>query len=694
MFKEIRKLIAAGLCAACAAAPLARPIYALAAGVVAEGSSEEASGTEEKNSLAPLALEARDVSYDSVTISWGAAENAAEYELQQSEDKENYTPVATVPAGGGLSASVADLYTGRTYYFRVVMTDGEGKATSGKALKVKPTLAAPSFKKLSPSASDRVDISWSQTDGADFYRVYRSASKSGGYKSVKTVYGTSYTDKVAGGRTYYYKIMPLRYNPDGKKTRGKCSAVKSVKVIIGTPSIASVDSIADENGDSLIVSWNPVQDAERYKVYRSTSRTSGYKCVAKLDGAVLSWTDTDVKPGKKYYYKVSAGTTASGKMAYGSKSVSASRWTVSKAPKDISISQDGAGGVTLQWSPSEAADYYQVYRAMADGDYVLLKDRVGSCSYTDVGLSDGETYSYRVSAVHGTLESPPGPEAAVKVGAIRVNTRTLFMGAGMTAVLTAETELDGTLSWTSEDDGVANVSDDGTVTAIAPGKTHIRAEVGGVSTNVEVNVTDCALNGIDVSKWQQDIDWARVRESGIDFAMLRLAHGAAKDVKFEDNYEGAVSEGIAVGVYCYSCAKTVKDGIKEAEDLIAALDGRELAYPVALDLEDDLQLKNMNTSERTDMILEYKRIVEEAGYDFVVYANINWLTNYIDRARMEEEGVDIWIARYRKQSLGYGYEGGGNVRIWQYSNTGQVDGIMDSNGRYIDVDLDVCYDGY
>ena len=124
------------------------------------------------------------------------------------------------------------------------------------------------------------------------------------------------------------------------------------------------------------------------------------------------------------------------------------------------------------------------------------------------------------------------------------------------------------------------------------------------------------------------------------------------------------------------------------------LDNKELTYPIALDLEDNAQLKNMNKDQRTKLILEYKKIVEDAGYDFFVYANLNWLTNYIDQKKLEENDVNIWIARYCSQSLGHRYTGGGTVQMWQYSSTGQIDGILDAYGRYINVDLDVCYGEY
>ena len=252
----------------------------------------------------------------------------------------------------------------------------------------------------------------------------------------------------------------------------------------------------------------------------------------------------------------------------------------------------------------------------------------------------------------------------------------------------------GKIGFVSENPAVATVNAEGEVTGVAAGKTQIQVTVGVVSTSVAVTVTDCPVNGIDVSKWQQDIDWKTVKASGIKFAMLRLAHGSSKDIQFENFYSGATEQGIPVGIYCYSTAKSVAEGKKEAENLLEMLDGKELTYPIALDLEDNAQLKNMNKAQRTKLILEYKKIVEDAGYDFIVYANLNWLTNYIDQKKLEENNVDIWIARYCSQSLGHRYTGGGTVQMWQYSSTGQIDGILDAYGRYINVELDVCYGEY
>lgn len=551
-------------------------------------------------------------------------------------------------------------------------------------------LTAPEITQLATVSGSQISVAWTAVEGADFYRVYRSATQTGGYKRVKTVYGTSLQSAATLGETYYYKVRALHRNADGKAVLGPCSAPQMVKVILDAPVISSVST--SEN-NSLTVDWNPVEQAEGYAIYRRTAEDKSYTRVRFTKK--LSWKDETVEPGIKYYYKVRAYKTISEKKNFSKYSASKAKWTASAAPADVVVTQDGSGTVSLQWTASRAASSYRLYRAVGEnGTYEKIATGIKTCSYTDAGLAMGETYSYQIVAIHGSLISDPCPEVAVRIGKIKVNTRTLFLGMGESRALTAASELEGTFDWSSADPSIATVDENGTVTGVAQGTTQIFVSLDGVTVSVDVVVTDSELNGIDVSKWQQAIDWKTVKASGIKFAMLRLAHGTSKDIQFETYYTGAKKQKIPVGIYCYTLAKSVDEGIEEANTLLELLDGKELDYPIALDLESDNQIKNMSKAQRTQLILEYKQIVEEAGYQFVVYANLNWLNNYIDRTKLEKNKVDIWIARYRSQSLGYGYEGGGNVRMWQYSSTGKVDGILDAFGRYINVDLDVCYDGY
>lgn len=715
MNRYIRKMLTAGLGAALVTVCVpAQPVSAASAGETAETELTGTNGTETKaaeaketeakaaetktaeakttEAQATSALTAESVGYDSVTLTWEPADRAVKYALQQSADGKKYTTVATRKAGQTLSFTAEGLYTAHTYYYRLVTKNADGTKSLSARLQVKPKLSAPAVTKLEAVAYNRIQIEWTEVEGADFYRLYRSATKTGGYKRVKTLHTTSYTNKVSTGETYFYKIMPMHYNPDGTKVKGACSSPQSVSATLQTPVIADV---TNTENNSLTVSWSSVAEADGYVIYRSLTKLGTYEPVGETGKDAVAWTDTTVEAGTQYYYKLGTVKTINGEKTYSEMSAVKTKWTLSDVPADVVVSQDGEGTVSLSWTPSKAASSYRIYRAVGtSGKYTRIATKVTTSSYTDSGLTMGETYSYRIEAVHGSLVSEKSEAVSVKIGKIKVNTRTLFLGPGTTGTLSATSELPGEVTWSSADPSVASVSADGTVTGVASGKTQIFASVDTVTTSVNVTVTDCQLNGIDVSKWQQAIDWKTVKASGIKFAMLRLAHGTSKDIQFEAYYTGAKEQGIPVGIYCYTLAKSVDEGIKEANTLLEMLDGKALEYPIALDLESENQIKNMNKAARTELILAYKRIIEEAGYQFVVYANLNWLNNYIDQTKLEEENVDIWIARYCSQSLGHRYEGGGNVRMWQYSSTGQIDGILDAYGRYINVDLDVCYGGY
>lgn len=633
-------------------------------------------------------LETVSAAYDSVTLGWTPVEGATSYKLQRSTNQKTAKTLARIKAGNTLQYTAGELYSAKKYYFRVIATCQNGETKTSEWYMVKPMMDVPATVSLEHLGFGQIQMSWATVAGAGEYRIYRSATETGGYKRLADVTTAAYTDTVETGATYYYKVVGIRVNPSGKRVRGTVSPAYKIEVASDIPQILS----ATGTTYSMTIQWGSVDHADEYVVYRSTKKGSGYKQVTSTTNT--TWTDSGVTAGTRYYYKVAVGHKIDGTMKYGTRSAAMTAWTAPPAPEGLTATQS-AGGIDLKWTASQGAKTYKVYRAVAkSSSYTLLADNVKKAAYTDTVITAGEDYSYYVVAVRDTLTGGRSASAAVHIDEIKVNTRTLFLGPGVTAVLEEQSALPGTVGFQSEDPSIAAVDANGTVTGIAPGKTQIQVTVGVVSTSVAVTVTDCPINGIDVSKWQQAIDWKTVKASGIKFAMLRLAHGTSKDIQFENYYAGATEQGIPVGIYCYTTAKSVAEGKKEAQNLLEMLDGKELTYPIALDLEDNLQIKNMNKEQRTKLVLEYKKIIEDAGYQFIVYANLNWLNNYIDQTQLEDNDVDIWIARYCSQSLGHRYTGGGNVQLWQYSSTGQIDGILDAYGRYINVDLDVCYGEY
>lgn len=189
--------------------------------------------------------------------------------------------------------------------------------------------------------------------------------------------------------------------------------------------------------------------------------------------------------------------------------------------------------------------------------------------------------------------------------------------------------------------------------------------------------------GIDVSKWQGDINWSKVKNSGIDFAMIREGFGWGDnqtDLKFEQNYENAKKAGVAVGAYHYSYAKTTQDAVKEAEFCHSNLKGKKFEYPIAYDME-ETAVAALGREKVSEIAKAFCEKMESLGYYVCIYANLNWLNNYFTDEIFEK--YDIWLAQWSEKPTferAYG--------IWQKTSKGKVDGIETN------VDLDESYKNY
>ena len=189
--------------------------------------------------------------------------------------------------------------------------------------------------------------------------------------------------------------------------------------------------------------------------------------------------------------------------------------------------------------------------------------------------------------------------------------------------------------------------------------------------------------GIDISKWNSLINWQEAKADGVEFAMLREGYGKKGpkqiDKRFKENYNGAKAVGIPVGVYHYSYADSVADAKAEAEFCLENIQGMQLEYPIAFDLEDKEQLK-LNNRQRTDIVKAFCSEIEKAGYYVVLYCNLNWWNNYLLKDELKQ--YDLWLAQW---NVG---EPSVECGIWQYSDRGIIDGI---NGN---VDLNIAYRDY
>ena len=193
--------------------------------------------------------------------------------------------------------------------------------------------------------------------------------------------------------------------------------------------------------------------------------------------------------------------------------------------------------------------------------------------------------------------------------------------------------------------------------------------------------------GVDVSSWQGNIDWQKVRADGKNFAILRIGTTKGKDTYFEQNYENAKKAGMDIGCYFYTYATTVDGALADAEKVLSWLDGKQLEYPVYYDMENSAQLENgLTTAKRTEMCLAFLNKLSEKGWFVGTYANANWFTNYLDKGKLGEK-YELWLAAWRNDgqpSKDYSSQYG----LWQYTDSGKVSGISTA------VDLDVSYKDY
>ena len=192
--------------------------------------------------------------------------------------------------------------------------------------------------------------------------------------------------------------------------------------------------------------------------------------------------------------------------------------------------------------------------------------------------------------------------------------------------------------------------------------------------------------GIDVSSWQGDIDWDKVRESGIEFVIVRAGYRGSvtgaivKDKYFDANVSGAQSAGLQVGVYFVTQAINEAEAVEEASAVMEMCSPYKLELPIYLDVEGSGGGRGdrIDTETRTSVCEAFCRTLENAGQQGGVYACRNWLTNNIDASRLDR--FNVWLAEYRSAPLYNGY-----YSMWQYTSKGHIDGI---NGN---VDFDIMY---
>ncbi len=219
----------------------------------------------------------------------------------------------------------------------------------------------------------------------------------------------------------------------------------------------------------------------------------------------------------------------------------------------------------------------------------------------------------------------------------------------------------------------------------------VKDETGEIRYTEEGKVV--SIKGVDVSKYQENVDWEKVAADGVEFAMIRLGfrgmgtNGTCElDPYFKKNIEDAKAAGLDVGVYFFTQATTVEEAKEEARFVIDSLKGYDITWPVVFDTEEITSYKAaranaLSRETRTACAKAFLEEIKAAGYIPMLYANTRWSILRLDLAELSE--YEFWYAYYGDE-IYYPYK----FSMWQYTSTGSVDGIKGS------ADLNISFVDY
>ncbi len=204
-------------------------------------------------------------------------------------------------------------------------------------------------------------------------------------------------------------------------------------------------------------------------------------------------------------------------------------------------------------------------------------------------------------------------------------------------------------------------------------------QTGGTFYAYENSADDVITSvGVDVSTYQGTVDWAAVKDAGVDYVIVRAAYRGYEtgrivpDDLYEQNIRGAVDAGLHVGVYLYSQALSEDEAREEADYLLGLIEGLPVDYPVVYDQEeytaDQARTDGLTGEQATLNALAFCERVYDAGYIPMIYTNNDWAQNMYDMERLDH--YPIWYADYTAApSLTGGFA------MWQYTDSGQVPGV-------------------
>ena len=352
------------------------------------------------------------VSGSSIVVTWQAAENASTYTIYRKPAGTNsWAIIARNVSGTSYTDKSVTAGESYTYTVRGVAADGrtmsKGYDTKGVTAKVPAAVSVPAnvtMKNAAVSGSSIV-VTWQAAEGASAYTIYRKPAGTNSWAIIaRNVSGTSYTDKsVTAGESYTYTVRGVAADGrtmskgyDAKGVTAKAPAASGVPANV-TLTAAKADSAG------ILVTWEAAANAQTYTVYRKLTGTNSWAIVAR-SVAGTAWKDINADKGISYTYTV-RGVAADGRTmskGYDTKGVTDQVTKAITTPANVTMTAASSSGtsIAVTWEYALDAKTYVVYRKpTGTNNWAIIARNVSGTSYTDTGVTAGESYTYTVRGV-------------------------------------------------------------------------------------------------------------------------------------------------------------------------------------------------------------------------------------------------------------------------------------------------------
>lgn len=340
-------------------------------------------------------------------LKWQAVDGAEEYYIYRSTEKDGEFSRTYTTCGCSYTNTLA--VPGTTYYYKVAAVTADGTESVSDIVSIAALCDAPDIScqlvdgtnAQGKAYKQLPQISWDAVDGAVSYQVCRADTKNGDYTLLTTTKKCSYVDTSAKhGHTYYYKVAAVDSTDSANYSSAIKAAVKCVAPKISYKLVSGTTSKGVDYTQEPKISWDAVEGAVKYKVYRATSKDGDYEL--RVTTKKCSYTNTAAKHGRVYYYKVAAVDSAGNATTSSPLKVivkCATPEVTIKRTNGISNDKPYVGKPMLEWLVVDGATSYKVYRSTSkDGTYKYIYT-TSNTYMINYSANSGTKYYYKVKAI-------------------------------------------------------------------------------------------------------------------------------------------------------------------------------------------------------------------------------------------------------------------------------------------------------